>query len=82
MLYKGKKKSVENFEREYLWIRRWHLGRIFWKKEAWPERLYFIDGWGEVLAAGGPDGDDVGLDECQYFIFIGAISNVSIYCWF
>ena len=49
-------------------------------KEALPERLYFIYGWGEVLVAGGPDGDDVGLDEGQYFLFTGAISNVSIDC--
>ena len=36
----------------------------------------------EVLAAGSPDGDYVGLDEGQNFLFIGAISNVSIDCCF
>ena len=77
-----KENSVENFEKEYLGFRRWHMGRDFLMKEAWPERLYFVYGWGEVLAAGSPDGDYVGFDEGQYFLFIGAISNVSIDCCF
>ena len=49
-------------------------------KEAWPERLFFVYGWGQVFAAGSLDGDYVGLDEGQYFLFTGAISNVSIDC--
>ncbi|EFX80021.1 hypothetical protein DAPPUDRAFT_103885 [Daphnia pulex] len=40
------------------------MGRVFFMKEALPERLYFVYGWGQV-AAGGPDGDYVGLDEGQ-----------------
>jgi hypothetical protein len=82
LLCEDKENSVENFEKEYLGFKRWHLGRDFLMKEAWPERLYFVCGWGEVLATGSPDGDYVGFDEGQYFLFIGAISNVSIDCCF
>jgi hypothetical protein len=60
--------------RRYLWkiLRKniWGLegyvwGEFFFMKEALPERLYFVYCWGEVLAAGSPDGDYVGLDEGQ-----------------
>ena len=48
--------------------------------EVYPEIMQFVYGWGAVVAAVGPCGDDVCLNEVQDFLFIVAGADVSVDC--
>ena len=52
--------------------------RVFFMMEVIPEIMQFVYGWGTVVAAGGPGDGDVGLDEEQNFLFLGAGADVPV----
>ena len=54
--------------------------RVFFMMEVIPEIMQFVYGWGTVVAAGGPGDGDVGLDEEQNSLFLGAGADVPVDC--